>query len=168
MAAARSSQMLCTVKAPRSCADSPISSVPSERKSAWRVGDRAEWTFPEFLILLLPAALLYVIARLCLSEKVAESDLRAHYLRVARTLFVPVAITYATFAFLLQPFDFGKVLPWVFASQLVLVVLAIVASRYGRRAFRYAAAWAAFADRVMIAPDRAARPPVPCPSSQQW
>ncbi len=104
----------------------------------WRVAERAEWTFPEFLIFLLPVAVLYVIARLCFPEKVSESNLHAYYLRVARTLFLLVATTYASFALLLQPFIFGGFAPWVFASQLVLVVLAIVASRYEARAFHFA------------------------------
>ena len=86
----------------------------------------------------LPVALLYVIARLCFPENVSESNLHAYYLRVARTLFLLVATTYATFALLLQPFIFGGFVPWVFASQLVLVVLAIVASRYEARAFHFA------------------------------
>jgi hypothetical protein len=49
----------------------------------WRVGDRPEWTFPEYLIFLFPVAILYMIARLCFPEKVSGSDLQAYYLRVA-------------------------------------------------------------------------------------
>ena len=45
----------------------------------WQVGDRSEWTFPEFLIFLLPVAILYVIARLCFPEKVSGSDLQTYY-----------------------------------------------------------------------------------------
>jgi hypothetical protein len=104
----------------------------------WQVAGRAEWTFLEFLVLLLPVAVLYVIARLCFPEVVSESNLRAYYLRVARTLFLLVATTYASFALLLQPFVFGGFAPWTFASQIVLVVLAIVASRYEARAFHFA------------------------------
>lgn len=96
----------------------------------WRVGDRAEWSFPEFLIFLLPVAILYVIARLCFPEKVTESDLQVYYLRVTRVIFLLVAATYASFAFLLSPFIFDEIIPAVFASQIVLVVLAIAASRY--------------------------------------
>lgn len=104
----------------------------------WHVGDRAEWSFPEFLIFLLPVAILYVIARLCFPEKVSESDLRAYFLRVSRTMFLLVASTYATFALLLQPFIFGGIVPWVFGSQLVLAVLATIASRYESRTFHFA------------------------------
>jgi hypothetical protein len=101
----------------------------------WQVGDRPEWTFPEFLVFLLPVGILYIFARLCFPEKVAESDLQAYYLRVAPALFLLVAATYATFAFLLSPFVFRAFVPWLFASQLVLIVLAIVASRSRARAF---------------------------------
>ena len=101
----------------------------------WQVADRPGWTFPEFLVFLLPVAILYIFARLCFPEQVAESDLKAYYLRVAPALFVLVAATYATFAFLLSPFVFGKFVPWLFASQLALIVLAIVSSRYHSRLF---------------------------------
>lgn len=101
----------------------------------WQVSKRAEWTFLEFLIFLLPVGILYVIARLCFPEKVAESDLQAYYSRIAPALFLLVAATYATFAFLLSPFVFRAFVPWMFASQIVLIVLAIVASRYQARAF---------------------------------
>jgi hypothetical protein len=103
----------------------------------WQVGDRPEWTFPEFLIFLLPVGILYVFARLCFPEKVAEANLQAYYLRVAPALFLLVAATYATFAFLLSPFVFRSFVPWLFASQLVLVVLAIVSSRYQARTFHF-------------------------------
>src|SRR5210317_1640064 len=81
----------------------------------WRVGDRPEWTFPEYLIFLFPVAILYMIARLCFPEKVSGSDLQAYYLRVAPTIFVLVAVTYASFALLMQPFIFGQIWPLVFA-----------------------------------------------------
>jgi len=102
----------------------------------WNVGDRSEWTFPEFLIFLLPVAILYVIARLCFPEKVSGSDLQAYYLRVAPTIFLLVGATYASFALLLQPFIFGAMAPWVFASQLTLATLAILASRFHAPAFQ--------------------------------
>ena len=93
------------------------------------MGDRPEWTFPEYLILLFPVAILYMIARLCFPEKISGTDLQAYYLRVAPKIFVLVAVTYASFAFLMQPFIFGQIWPLVFASQLSMAVLAILASR---------------------------------------
>ena len=103
----------------------------------WQVGNRREWTFPEFLIFLLPVAILYVFARLCFPEKVDETNLQVYYARVAPALFGLVAATYATFAFLLSPIIFGVFVPWLFASQIVLVTLAIVASRYQSRPFHF-------------------------------
>jgi hypothetical protein len=96
----------------------------------WQVGDRTEWTFPEFLLSLIPVAILYVIARLCFPEKVAGSDHQAYYSRIAPELFLLVTATYLAFAFIWQPFVFGEIAPWVFASQLAVAALAIIASRY--------------------------------------
>lgn len=103
----------------------------------WQVGDRREWTFPEFLIFLFPVAILYIFARLCFPEKVSKSNLQAYYLRVAPALFMLVAATYATFAFLLSPFIFRAFEPLLLATQLVLVAFAIVASRYQSRVFHF-------------------------------
>lgn len=104
--------------------------------AVWRVVDRPEWTFPEYLIFLFPVAILYMIARLCFPEKVSGSDLQAYYRRVAPTIFVLVAITYASFAFLMQPFIFGGFWPWVAASQVSMAVLALLASRFHAPAFQ--------------------------------
>jgi hypothetical protein len=104
--------------------------------AVWRVVDRPEWTFPEYLIFLFPVAVLYMIARLCFPEKVSGSDLQAYYRRVAPTIFVLVAITYASFAFLMQPFIFGVFSPWVAASQVSMAVLALLASRFHAPAFQ--------------------------------
>lgn len=103
----------------------------------WQVASRPEWTFPEFLIFLLPVAILYVIARLCFPEKVSGSDLQAYYLRISPALFSLVAATYATFAFLLSPFIFRGFIPLLAATQVALIVLAIVASRYKAPTFHF-------------------------------
>lgn len=102
----------------------------------WQVGGRAGWTFPEFLVFLLPVGILYVIARLCFPASVAESDLRAYYERVASVLFLLVAATYLSFALLLSPFVFRVIDPWIFGSQITLATLALIASRYGAPAFQ--------------------------------
>ncbi len=78
-----------------------------------------------------------ISARLCFPEKVAESDLEAYYARVAPTLYLLVAATYAAFAFLLQPLVFDRIAPSVFVSQIMLVILAVIASQYEKRAFHY-------------------------------
>jgi hypothetical protein len=104
--------------------------------AVWRVGDRPEWTFPEYLILLFPVAVLYMIARLCFPEKISGSDLQAYYQRVAPKIFVLVAVTYASSAFLMQPFIFGAIWPWVAASPVSMAVLALLASRFHAPAFQ--------------------------------
>ncbi len=96
--------------------------------SIWRVGVRTTWTFPEFLMFLLPVAILSIIARLCFPKEASEKDLHAYFGRVGKVIFLMVAATYASFAFLLQPFVFGGILPVVFASQLALVALATIAA----------------------------------------
>jgi len=102
----------------------------------WQVGDRAEWTFPEFLISLFPVAILYVIARLCFPEKISGSDHQAYYSRIAPAIFLLVGATYLAFAFFWQPFVFGRIVPLVFASQLAVAALAIIASRYHAPVFQ--------------------------------
>lgn len=114
----------------------------------WQLGDRPEWTFPEFLVFLLPVALLYVISRLCFPEKISGSDLREYYLRVAPMIFLLISATYASFAFLLQPFIFGEISPWVFASQVTLVILAFLASRFHVPAFHLFVIVAMFAQVI--------------------
>jgi hypothetical protein len=104
--------------------------------AVWRVVDRPEWTFPEYLIFLFPVAILYMIARLCFPQKISRSDLQAYYVRVAPKIFVLVAVTYASFAFLMQPFIFGTFLPVVIASQVSMALLALVASRFHNATFQ--------------------------------
>ena len=104
--------------------------------AVWRVGDRPEWTFPEYLIFLFPVAILYMIARLCFPEKVSGSDLQAYYQRVAPKIFVLVAVTYLSFAFLMQPFIFRDFWPVVAASQVSVAILALLASRFRAPAFQ--------------------------------
>ena len=96
----------------------------------WQVGDRAKWTFPEFLISLIPVGILYVLARLCFPEKSSDPDHPAYYSRIAPQIFLLVACTYLSFAFFWQPFVSGGIVPLVFASQLAVAALAIIASRY--------------------------------------
>ena len=104
--------------------------------AVWRVVDRPEWTFPEYLIFLFPVAILYMIARLCFPEKISGSDLQAYYVRVAPKIFVLVAVTYASFAFLMQPFIFGAFSPVVAASQVSMALLALMASRFHNPTFQ--------------------------------
>lgn len=93
----------------------------------WSVGDRAVWTFPEFILFLLPVGILYVIARLCFPLVLTGADLNVYYLRVGKMIWWLVAATYASLALFLSPFVFGGIIPMVFASQIVIAVLAVVA-----------------------------------------
>lgn len=104
----------------------------------WRVGDRAVWTFPEFFAFLLPAGTLYVIARLCFPVTLSGADLRDYYERVARVIWWLVAATYLCFALLMAPFIFGRVVPSIFASQVAIAVLALVASGVKNARFQLA------------------------------
>jgi hypothetical protein len=83
-----------------------------------------------------PVAVLYIIARLCFPERISGSDLQAYYQRVAPRIFVLVAVTYASFAFLMQPFIFRDFWPWVTASQITMAILALLASRIQVPAFQ--------------------------------
>ena len=47
----------------------------------WRVQRQTAWTFAEFLVFLLPAALLYVIARISFPIAMDGADLGAYYER---------------------------------------------------------------------------------------
>ena len=71
------------------------------------------------------------------ADKVCLKNLDAVLARGVPALFALVAATYATFAALLSRFVFRVFVPWLFASQIVLVVLTIVASRYKARAFHF-------------------------------
>jgi len=104
--------------------------------AVWRVVDRPEWTFPEYLVFLFPVAVLYMIARLCFPERISGSDLQAYYERIAPRIFLLVAVTYASFAFLMQPFVFRAFWPWVAASQVTMATLALLASRIQAPAFQ--------------------------------
>lgn len=102
----------------------------------WHVSDHAVWTFSEFLLFLLPVGILYIIARLCFPVELTDVDLGAYYSRVAQVIWWLVAATYASFAFLLAPFVYGGIIPAVFASQIGIAALALVASRVKSPSFQ--------------------------------
>lgn len=102
----------------------------------WHVSDHAVWTFSEFLLFLLPVGILYIIARLCFPLELTEADLDAYYSRVARVIWRLVAAIYASFAFLLTPFVYGAINPAVFASQIGIAALALIASRVNSPSFQ--------------------------------
>lgn len=102
----------------------------------WHVSDHAVWTFAEFLLFLLPVGILYMIARLCFPVEMSDVDLDAYYTRVSPVIWWLVAASYASFAFLLAPFVYGGIIPAVFASQIGIAVLAIVATRVKSPAYQ--------------------------------
>lgn len=104
--------------------------------AVWHVSDHEVWTFAEFLLFLLPVGILYVIARLCFPADLTDVDLEKYYALVARKIWWLVAATYASFAFLLAPFVYGLFLPTVFASQIGIAFLALIASRVKSPAFQ--------------------------------
>lgn len=104
--------------------------------AVWHVSDHDVWTFAEFLLFLLPVGILYVIARLCFPAELTDVDLEVYYSRVAKKIWWLVAATYASFAFLLAPFIYGDIRPAVFASQIAIVILALVSSRLKSPSFQ--------------------------------
>lgn len=104
--------------------------------AVWHVNDHDVWTFAEFLLFLLPVGILYVIARLCFPAELNDVDLEVYYAGIAEKIWWLVAATYASFAFILAPFIFGGIRPAVFASQVAITVLALVASRLKSPSFQ--------------------------------
>ncbi len=93
----------------------------------WSVGDHEVWTFLEFLLFLLPVGILYIIARLCFPMVLTDADLKNYYLRVGKVIWWLVAAIYVSLALFLSPFVFDAIIPVVFASQIGIAVLAIIA-----------------------------------------
>jgi hypothetical protein len=94
--------------------------------ATWRLGHRDNWSFPDFLLILLPVLILYLLARLSFPKKIDDADLAAYYQRVSPALWIFVAATYLTFAFY-SPFLHGEIIPVLLVSQLGIAVAALVA-----------------------------------------
>ena len=102
----------------------------------WRIGERASWSFPEFLLMLLPPLILYLIARVAFPEKVDGADLDAYYARVSPILWLMVgAVYFGAAAF--QPILYGRVVPPLLASQLGLAVAALIAMRVRNAPYQF-------------------------------
>ncbi len=93
---------------------------------SWQLGHRDSWSFPDFLLILLPVLILYVLARLSFPKKIDGADLSAYYQKVAPALWIAVAAIYLTFAFY-SPFLHGELIPLLFASQVIIATAALVA-----------------------------------------
>lgn len=94
----------------------------------WRLGQREAWSFPDFLVMLLPVVILYLVARISFPKEVDGTDLKAYYERVSPALWLLVASVYISFA-VFQPILYGSFQPVLLASQLAIIIAALVASR---------------------------------------
>lgn len=104
----------------------------------WRVEQRESWTFPQFLLFLLPAVLLYVIARISFPLEMKDSHLGEYYDRVSPTLWALTAATYLSFAALSSSLLYDSVQVPLLASQLGLAALALAATWLRANAFHFA------------------------------
>jgi hypothetical protein len=94
----------------------------------WRIGGRVEWAFAEFLLLLLPAILMYLIARITFPISVSGADLGSYYERTTPALWGLTAALYVSFA-AVQPLLYSSIQPALLVSQLGIAVLALSATR---------------------------------------
>lgn len=94
----------------------------------WRVGTRDAWTFPDFLTLLLPVVILYLVARVLFPRHIDDADLDAHYQRVSPALWLLIAGVYLSFI-ILQPLLYGTFVPGLIATQVGIAIGALVAIR---------------------------------------
>ena len=102
----------------------------------WRIEERASWTFTEFLVWLLPAALLYVIARVSFPQNMDGADLSEYYSRISPALWLLTACLYVSFT-LLPPILYGAVVPLLLSSQLASAILAVMAVKFRNPSFHY-------------------------------
>jgi hypothetical protein len=101
----------------------------------WRLGERDMWSFPDFLVTLLPVVILYLVARIAFPKEVDGADLKRYYERVAPALWFLVAGVYISFA-VFQPILYGSFQPVLLASQVVIAVAALVATRIETKLFQ--------------------------------
>ena len=94
----------------------------------WNIRDREEWLFLEFLLLLLPVVILYLVARISFPSKTEGADLKHYYGQICGAMWLLVACVYISFI-LLQPVLYGAFNPPLIASQLAIVVPAIAVTK---------------------------------------
>jgi hypothetical protein len=94
----------------------------------WRIKDRDAWSFPEFLLFLLPVLILYLVARLSFPKRMDGVDLKHYYERISPVMWLLVSGVYVSFA-LMQPILYGSVVPPLLVSQLAIAIPALVAIR---------------------------------------
>ncbi len=103
----------------------------------WRVGHRDSWSFTDFLLLLLPVVIMYLIARLSFPKEIDNADLAAYYQHVSPALWLLVAAAYFSFA-ILQPVLHGAIIVDLLISQLGIAVAALLAVKIAQPWFQLA------------------------------
>jgi hypothetical protein len=104
--------------------------------AVWRVGERDTWTFSDFLVMLLPVVILYLLARISFPRKIDGADLKQYYEQTAPALWILVACVYISFA-VFQPILYGSFQPVLLTSQVAIAVAALVAARVDAKAFHF-------------------------------
>jgi len=102
----------------------------------WRLGARDAWSFTDFLVMLLPVVILYLLARLSFPKEIDGADLKQYYERVAPALWFLVAGVYISFA-IFQPILYGSFQPVLLMSQLGIAIAALVAAKVDSKKFHF-------------------------------
>lgn len=102
----------------------------------WRLGTRDAWSFTDFLVMLLPVVILYLLARLSFPQEIDGADLKKYYERVAPALWFLVAGVYISFA-VFQPILYGSFQPVLLTSQVVIAIAALVATKINNKIFQF-------------------------------
>ena len=105
--------------------------------AVWRVGARDTWSFAEFLVMLLPVVILYLLARISFPKEIDGADLKQYYERTSPALWFLVAGVYISFA-VFQPILYGSLQPVLLTSQVVIAVAALVATKVSSKKFQFA------------------------------
>ena len=102
----------------------------------WRLGERDTWSFPNFIVMLIPIVILYLVARISFPKEVDGADLKQYYQRVSPALWFLVAGVYISFA-VFQPTLYGTFQPVLLTSQVVIAIAALVATRIESKMFQF-------------------------------
>jgi len=102
----------------------------------WNIGHRDAWSFPDFLLMLLPVVILYLVARLSFPRTVEGADLDRYYERVSPVLWLLVAGVYLSFA-VFQPVLYGSFVPILLTSQVIIMLMALIATKVRAVAYHY-------------------------------
>lgn len=104
--------------------------------AVWRTGARDTWSFADFLVMLLPVVILYLLARISFPKEIDGADLKQYYERMAPALWFLVAGVYISFA-VFQPILYGSFQPVLLTSQVVIAIAALVAAKVDTKMFQF-------------------------------